>query len=107
MRAHETVGVASPVVFFNDSLHELDELTPVLIVVEYGHPSDPTAYDMIHNIRVLNPQGPCHCVPPFLCLKKRGRMRPISQLGDFAQKVGWQALTPWDLLCNCLNLVVG
>ncbi len=60
MGTHKTVGMADPVVFFHDSFHELDELIPVFLVVEDRHPSNAAAYDMIHGIRVLNPQGSGH-----------------------------------------------
>lgn len=60
MRAHEAKCMACPVVLLDDSLHELDEFFPVFFVVEDGHPSNTSAYDMIHGTRVLYPQGSGH-----------------------------------------------
>jgi hypothetical protein len=76
MRAHEAIGMAYPVVFFYDSLHELDELDPVLFVVEDRHPSDASAYDMIHGARVLDPQRSGHFGSPFFCPERGARTIP-------------------------------
>lgn len=75
MGAHEAVGVADPVVFFYDPLHELDELAEVLLVMEDRHPSDATAYDMIHSIRVLDSQGSGYWVSPFQLFGKGSKNR--------------------------------
>ena len=51
MGPHEAKSVASPIVSFNDSIHELDEFFPVLFIMEDRHLSDTTAYDMIRSTR--------------------------------------------------------
>ena len=73
MGAHEAVGMAVPVVFFDDPLHEMGELFPILLVMEDRHPSDAPANDMIHGSRVLNSQGSGHFRSPFLGTEKRSK----------------------------------
>jgi hypothetical protein len=65
--AHEAIGMTDPVVLFDHSQHERDEFDPVLLVMKDGHPSDASAYDMIHGAWILNPQGSGHFAPPFFC----------------------------------------
>jgi len=70
VRAHEAKCMACPVVFFDDSLHEMNELFPVLVVMENGHLSDASAYDMIHGTWILNSQRSGHFGSPFFVRKR-------------------------------------
>jgi hypothetical protein len=70
--------MTDPVVFFDDSLHELDELDPVLLVMEDGHPSDASAYDMIHGSWVLDSEWPSHFRSSFPLSGKRSKNRANS-----------------------------